>query len=40
VKTDGPIREFACREGNCGLCDILTGARYEEKVAEEAARKK
>jgi hypothetical protein len=40
VKTNGPIYEFACHEGNYGLRDILTGARYEERVAEEAARKK
>jgi len=40
VKTDGLIYEFACHEGNYGLRDILTGARYEEKIAEEAARKK
>ena len=40
VKTDGLIYEFACHEGNYGLRDILTGARYEEKVAEDAARKK
>jgi len=40
VKTDGPIYEFACHEGNYGLRDILTGARYEERVAAEAARKK
>ena len=40
VRTAGPIYEFACHEGNYGLRDILTGARYEEKVAEEAASKK
>ena len=40
VKTDGPIYEFACHEGNYGLRDILTGARWEEKAAEEAVRKK
>jgi hypothetical protein len=40
VKTEGPIYEFACHEGNYGLRDILTGARYEEKVAGEADRKK
>ena len=40
VKTDGPIYEFACHEANYGLRGILTGARYEEKAAEEAARKK
>ena len=40
VKTDGPIYEFACHEGNYGLRDILTGARYEENAAEDADRKK
>jgi hypothetical protein len=40
VKTNGPIYEFACHEGNYGLRDILTGARYEEKLAEETAQKK
>jgi hypothetical protein len=40
VRTDGPIYEFACHEGNYGLRDILSGARYEEKAAEAAAMKK
>jgi hypothetical protein len=40
VKTEGPIYEFACHEGNYGLRDILTGARYEERVAEESASRK
>jgi hypothetical protein len=40
VRTEGPIYEFACHEGNYGLRDILTGARYEEKIAEETARRK
>jgi len=40
IRTDGPIYEFACHEGNYGLRDILTGARYEERAAAEAARKK
>jgi hypothetical protein len=40
VKTDGPIYEFACHEGNYGLRGILSGARYEEKVAADADRKK
>jgi hypothetical protein len=40
VKTDGPIYEFACHEGNYGLRDILTGARYEEQMAAESGRKK
>ena len=40
LKTDGPIYEFACHEGNYGLRDILTGARYEEKLAQDTAEKK
>ena len=40
VKSDGPIYEFACHEGNYGLRGILSGARYEEKAAENADRKK
>jgi hypothetical protein len=40
VKTEGPIYEFACHEGNYGLRGILSGARYEEKVAEEADHKR
>ena len=31
VKTVGQIYEFACHEGNYGLKDILSGARWEEK---------
>ena len=40
IRTEGPIYEFACHEGNYGLRDILSGARYEEKIADEIARKK
>ena len=40
VKTEGPIYEFACHEGNYGLRDILSGARWEERHTEEAAKKK
>jgi hypothetical protein len=40
VRTEGPIYEFACHEGNYGLRDILSGARYEEKIAVESADKK
>jgi hypothetical protein len=40
IRTDGPIYEFACHEGNYGLRGILSGARYEEKAAEDAAKKK
>ena len=39
VTTDGLIYEFACHEGNYGLRDILSGARYEEKAAEETGKK-
>jgi len=40
VKTEGPIYEYACHEGNYGLVGILAGARSEERAAEEVARKK
>jgi hypothetical protein len=40
VKTEGPIYEYACHEGNYGLANILSGARWLEKQAAEAARKK
>jgi hypothetical protein len=32
-KTQGPIYEYACNEGNYSLADILKGARVEEKRA-------
>ena len=32
-KTQGPIFEYACHEGNYGLADILAGARKEEADA-------
>jgi hypothetical protein len=35
-KTEGPIFEYACHEGNYGMSGILAGARAEEKkVAEQ-----
>jgi hypothetical protein len=40
VRTEGPIYEYACHEGNYGLMNILSGARWQERNAEEAARKK
>jgi len=40
VKTEGPIFEYACHEGNYGLADILSGARAEERLAAETAAKK
>jgi hypothetical protein len=36
MKTDGPLFETACHEGNYGLQDILLGARYTDR---EAAKK-
>jgi hypothetical protein len=40
LKTEGPIFEYACHEGNYGLMDILSGARWQEKAAAETASKK
>ena len=34
TKTDGPIFEYACHEGNYGLPNILRAARVEEKTGE------
>jgi len=39
AKTDGPLFEYACHEGNYGLANILLGARAQEKEAAEAAAK-
>jgi hypothetical protein len=39
-KTDGPLFEHACHEGNFGLYNTLVGARLEEKQAAEAAARK
>jgi hypothetical protein len=33
------IFEYACHEGNYGMFNILSGARAEERAAEEAAKK-
>jgi hypothetical protein len=39
-KTNGPIFEHACHEGNYGITNLLSQARAEEKkAAEDAARK-
>ena len=38
-KTEGPIYEYACHEGNYGMVNILTGARAQEKAAGEDAGK-
>jgi len=39
-KTNGPLFEHACHEGNYGLYNTLVGARLEEKQAAEAKSKK
>jgi hypothetical protein len=38
-KTEGPIWEYACHEGNYAMTNVLNGARVEEKAAAEAAAK-
>jgi hypothetical protein len=37
-KTEGPIFEYACHEGNYGMFGILNLARAAEKEAAEGAR--
>src|SRR5262245_24754335 len=39
TKTEGPLYEYACNEGNYSLAGVLAGARAEEKAAEEAAKR-
>jgi hypothetical protein len=39
TKTQVPIYEYACHEGNYGMIGILSGARAQEKTAEAAAKK-
>jgi hypothetical protein len=38
-KSEDPLYEFACHEGNYAMASILAGARAREKAAEEAAKK-
>ena len=33
TKTEGPIMEYACHEGNYGMQNLLSAARAEEKKA-------
>jgi hypothetical protein len=40
ARSDERIYEYACHEGNYGLRNMLTSARYAEKTADEAAKKK
>ncbi len=37
TRTQDPMYEYACHEGNYGLYNILTGSRAKETAAEEAA---
>ena len=37
IRSEEPIYEYACHEGNYAMETILAGARAEEKAAEEAA---
>jgi hypothetical protein len=39
ARSEDPIYEYACHEGNHALAGILAGARADEKAAEEAAKK-
>jgi len=36
-KTEGPIYEYACHEGNYGMVNLLSGARAQEKAAGESS---
>ena len=37
AKSDAPIFEYACHEGNYGMFNFLAGARAEDKAAAAAA---
>jgi hypothetical protein len=39
ARTDAHIYEYACHEGNYGLQNMLTSARFLEKAAEDAKKK-
>jgi hypothetical protein len=38
TKTEGPLFEYACHEGNYGLTNVLAGTRAEEKAAERGVK--
>jgi len=40
TRTDAPVYEYACHEGNYGLRDILSGARYEEQIVADPEKKR
>jgi hypothetical protein len=39
LRTEGPLFEYACNEGNSGMAGILSSARSDEKKAAEAGKK-
>ena len=39
TRIKGPLFEYACHEGNYGMLGILSGARAQERAAEQAAKK-
>src|SRR5262249_24533930 len=39
LKSNEPVYEYACHEGNYAMTGILAGARASEKAAAEAAKK-
>ena len=39
MRTDEPVYEFACHEGNEAIAGILAGHRAEERAAEEAKKR-
>ena len=38
TKTEEPIFEYACHEGNYALANILRGARVQERAAGKSSR--
>jgi hypothetical protein len=40
TKTEAPVYEYACHEGNYGMTNLLSGARVQEKAAEAAKSRK
>jgi len=38
-KSQGPVFEYACHEGNYAMAGMLAGARADEKAAEQAGKK-
>jgi len=37
-KTDGPLFEYACHEGNYGMANLLSGARAQEEAAAQSKK--